>query len=171
MFKYNYKQTTYETCLAVNLMLIAALKPNRSKELKIWQAGWDFNFLTGQANYVAKNFDKKFQIYIENSFYFSTLFNKVYTDIKLECLKIEEKLINELIKSQPLILYIDNYIIQQIVHAPHFIILIKMEGNKVFEIFDPWDGEIKLISKEVILKAIRSLRTHLRYSPVLIHTL
>jgi hypothetical protein len=69
----SYKQTTYETCLAVSLMLLVGIKPSKRKEISIWKAGWEFNFLIGQINYFCQKYNKGISVYVENTFYYNDL--------------------------------------------------------------------------------------------------
>jgi hypothetical protein len=81
--------------------------------------------------------------------------------------KIDTKLLIKLLEKGKVIVYIDCYYLQKILHAPHFIVA--LNHNKDFiEIADPFDGKIKRISIRVIERATSSLRNHLKYSPVLI---
>ena len=161
------KQTTYETCLASVLLMLISESWSRNKEIEIWKHGWEFNYLIGQLNYVAKKYKKNFVVYIENRYYFKKLQKEKSGEIKLVNSKIDIRLIEKLFKSGSVIVYLDNYYLRKIVHAPHFVLAEKCKDDTI-EIADPYDGKRKKISGKIINKAIISLRNHLKYSPVLI---
>lgn len=161
------KQTTYETCLASVLLMLIGESWNKSKEIEIWKHGWEFNYLIGQLNYTAKKHKKSFVVYIENRYYFEKLRKEKSREIKLVNAKIDIRLIKKLLKSAPVIVYLDNYYLQKIVHAPHFVLAKKFRDDTI-EIADPYDGKKKRIPGKILNKAIISLRNHLKYSPVLI---
>ena len=161
------KQTTYESCLASALLMLIGESWSKKKEIEIWKHGWEFNYLVGQLNYVAKKLRKGFKVYIENRNHFERLRKENGREVELVNVKIDTQLIKKLLKSGSVIVYLDNYYLQKIVHAPHFVLAERYKDD-IIEIADPYDGKRKKISSEIIKKAIISLRNHLKYSPVLI---
>lgn len=159
------KQSTYETCLASCLLMIA--DGPRKDEIEIWKHGWKFNYLIGQLNYIAGKYGKKIEAYVENKYYFSQLQKEKNRRIHLVNKKIDALLINKLLKKGKVIVYFDIYYLQHILHAPHFILAIEQNGDFI-KIADPSDGKVKKISMGTIEKGIAGLRNHLKYSPVLI---
>jgi len=139
----------------------------RKDEIEIWKHGWKFNYLIGQLNYVASKYDEKFEVYVENKYYFSRLQKQKGDGIKVLNKKIDTELLIKLLKKGEAIIYIDCYYLQKVLHAPHFVIAVRQVKNGI-EIADPFDGKIKRISIRVVDRAISSLRNHLKYSPVLI---
>jgi uncharacterized protein YvpB len=164
---YCYKQTTYETCLAVALLLLLKIKPTKSREIAVWKAGWAFNFLTGQINYIYKKHHHKLDVYIENKKYLKDIKPHFLPGISVTNAKIDIHSIDAELSKGPVIIYIDNFFIQKIVHAPHFILLEKL-SDKYYKFSDPWDGKVKTISKVSLQKAIAGLRKHLKFSPIMI---
>ncbi len=162
------KQSTYETCLSCCLLMMSG-RDNKD-EVEIWKRGWKFNYLIGQLNYVASKYDRQIKAYIENKYYFNQLQKQKSSGIKLLNKKIDTKLLSKLLEKDKVILYLDNYYLQGILHAPHFVVAIKQMDNRL-EVADPYDGKIKMIPIKVISKAIVSLRNHLKYSLVLIQFL
>jgi hypothetical protein len=159
------KQSTYETCLA-SCLLMATGGP-RKDEIEIWKHGWEFNYLIGQLNYVASKYGKKIEAYVENKYYFNQLQKKKDAGVQLINKKIDIKLIGELLKNGGVIVYLDIYYLQKILHAPHFVLA--LEKDKDFmKIADPSSGRIKKISIKTFQEGISGLRNHLKYSPVLI---
>jgi hypothetical protein len=167
MKKKCYQQTTYETCLAVCLMWLTDITPTGRKEITIWKSGWHFNFLIGQINYLVENYNKLIDVCVENKTYCKELINKAHNNIQIRQRKINIKLIDKYLAGGPVIAYLDNYFLQNIVHAPHFIIILSSKADK-YVVADPWDGEIKVLAKCKIEIAINSLRLHLKFSPILI---
>lgn len=159
------KQSTYETCLPCCLLMMSG--NNKKDEIEIWKHGWRFNYLIGQLNYVSNKYNKNIKSYIENKYYFNQLQKQKNNKIELINKKIDLKLINDLLKKSKVIVYVDCYYLYKILHAPHFVIVLKMDKNFI-EIADPSDGKRKKIPVEILKKSIVSLRNHLKYSPVLI---
>lgn len=159
------KQSTYETCLPCCLLMMAG--KTRKDEIEIWKHGWKFNYLIGQLNYVANKYKKEIIAYIENKYYFSQLQKKKGSNVKLVNKKIDAKLLGEFLKDGKVIIYLDCYYFQKILHAPHFVVALSQDKDFI-EIADPADGKLKRIPKDIIKKGIDSLRNHLKYSPVLI---
>jgi hypothetical protein len=159
------KQSTYETCLACCLLM--AVDGPQKDEIEVWKHGWKFNYLIGQLNYVAEKYGKKFEVYVENKYYFNQLLQQKNKNIILLNKKIEGRLLNKFLEEGDAIVYIDNYYLQKILHTPHFVIAKKRVGGAI-EIVDPFDGRKKRIPVAVVNKAITSLRNHLKYSPILI---
>ncbi len=162
------RQSTYETCLACCLLMI--IERAKKNEVGIWKHGWRFNYLIGQLNYVASKYGKKFEVYIENKYYFNQLQNQKGRGIKLINKKIDAKLLSKLLENGKVIVYLDNYYLQKILHAPHFVMALGQKKDLI-EVADPFDGKLKKISVSTIKKGINSLRNHLKYSPVLITSL
>ena len=159
------KQSTYETCLPCCLLMVTG--KTREDEVEIWKHGWKFNYLVGQLNYVAKKYKKEIKAYIENKYYFGQLQKQKDVGVHLSNQKIDIDLLSKLLKNGKVIVYLDFYYLQKILHAPHFVVAIREDGDFI-EIADSSDGKIKKIKKEVIEKGIGSLRNHLKYSPVFV---
>lgn len=162
------KQSTYETCLPCCLLMV--VEKNKKDEIEIWKQGWKFNYLIGQLNYVANKYGQKFEVYVENKYYFNRLEKQKGKGIKLVNKKIDVRLLSKLLKNSKIVVYLDNYYIQKIIHAPHFLVALRRIKDRL-EIADPFDGKLKKVSMNIISKGIISLRNHLRYSPVLISIL
>lgn len=172
-----YRQTTYETCLACCLLMLIRENYSRAKEISIWENGWGvldfgrrFNFMIAQVSYVAKNYRKGFKIYIEEKNYYRELVKKKPYRIEIFNVKIDINLISKLIKENILIVYVDNFYLRKRNHSPHFILVIK-QNKKSFLIGDPLRGRKIYVSKKVLIRAIRSLKNHLAFSPLVITNL
>ena len=159
------KQSTYETCLACCLLMVAG--KTRKDEIEIWKHGWKFNYLIGQLNYAADKYKKRIVAYVENQYYFNQLQKQKGDGVKLVNEKIDARLLSTLLEDNKVIIYLDCYCLQKILHTPHFVIALKQEKDYL-KIADPIDGKSKNISKDMIEKGISSLRNHLKYSPVLV---
>ena len=165
-----YKQTTCETCLSSSLLLLINEKPNQNKEMEILINGLKFNrldFTIGQINFVANKYRKNIAVYVQDK-KLSNLFKRLPINkrVKITQTDVNLKLIRSLIKS-PLILYLDDYLFRKEVHFPHAIVVWKLYKNK-FVIIDPWDGKIKKLSSESLVKGIRSMRDVIKFSPTVI---
>ncbi len=144
---------------------------NKKDEIEIWKHGWKFNYLIGQLNYVSKKYDKNFEAYIENKYYFEQLLKQKSDNVDLKNKKIDVNLIKEVIRNNKVIVYLDGYYPYEPgnVHAPHFWVVLRVD-NKFVEVADPWFGKEIKIPIDIFKKAINSLRNHLKYSPVIVTT-
>ena len=163
------KQSTYESCLACCLLMLAG--KGKKDEIEIWKHGWKFNYLIGQLNFVSSKYNRKVTAYIEIKDYFNWLQLRNGRGVKLVNSRIDWKLIAKILKKQPVIIYFDGYYpyIANLgyVHAPHFVVALKVVGEFI-EVVDTYDGKIKKWKINDLKKGIISLRNHLKYSPVLI---
>lgn len=160
------KQSAYETCLPCSLMMMVG-KRGRQDEIEIWKHGWKFNYLIGQLNFVSEKYKIKIRAYIENKYYFSQLQKQKGRSVELENKKIDLRLIKNLLNGGKVIVYLDIFVLFGVLHAPHFVVATKIEKDKI-EIADPADGKLKQVSFKMLSKGIKSLRKHLKYSPVLV---
>lgn len=165
-----YKQTTSETCLASSLLLLANIKPNQKKEMEILTYGLKFtkwNFPIGQLDFIARKYRKNIVIYIENKRVFNFLRRlQISRRIKVVKADINLTLIKKLVKN-PLIVYLDDYLLRRELHYPHFVVIWKLDKNK-FVITDPWDGKIKRLAPPMLNKGVNLLRNTLKFSPEII---
>lgn len=168
----NYAQTTFETCLAVDLLQLTEKKISKDAELRIINYAMNFskdNFTIGHLDFVAKNYSLEFDFYVDNNWFLNFIKKfKFSNKINIFHKKIDLNLINNLIKISPVIVYVDSFALWKITHAPHFIIVIQ-QTKEGYKIYDPWDGKIRAISSDVLLKGIIDLRNLLKYCPQLIH--
>ncbi len=166
-----YEQTTFETCLAVNLLNLIGVKISKKLERKVIDYALDFskeNFTIGHLDFIAKEFNVGLDFYVDNKTFFNFMRELKFSNkINLIQKKIDLKLINKLIKISPVIVYVDSYYLWKVSHYPHFIIVIEKSKNG-YNIFDPWDGKIKRIGSNVLSKAISGLRNILKICPQLI---
>lgn len=166
-----YAQSTFESCLAVDLLNLIKTKISPKKEREVLDYALDYSkdhFTLGHLDFVATKLGIGLDYYIDDNLFFN--FTKKFQfsgKINLLQEKIDLKLIDKLIRLSPVIVYLDAFIIWKITHAPHFIIVIE-NSRKGYKIYDPWDGKIKLINPTVLSKAIISLRNLLKYCPQLI---
>jgi len=114
-----------------------------------------------------KKYNKEIEAYIENKYYYNQLKKQKGAGVKLINKKIDLKLLSKLLEQGEIIVYLDCYYLYKILHAPHFVVALK-QGRDIMEIADPGDGKIKKISLTTIKKGIYSLRSHLKYSHVLV---
>lgn len=163
-----YKQSFYETCMTVCLMLLCGIKPSKRLEFLIWKNGWKQNvYLSGQINFIAGRFQKYFTLTVESKSYLREVNKKISRRIKLESRKIDIRLIKKKLNSGPVIIYLDDFYIYRYVHYPHSLLALGFQSGKL-RCADPWDGKIKWLKIGAIKNGIRSLRNHLKYSPILI---
>jgi len=167
----NYAQTTFETCLAVDLLQLTEKKISKDAELKTINYAMNFskdNFTIGHLDFIAKNYNLGLDFYVDNNWFLNFINKFKFSDkIKVFHKKIDLNLINSQIKISPVIVYVDSFALWKITHAPHFIIVIQ-QTKEGYKIYDPWDGKIRNISSETLSKGIINLRNLLKYCPQLI---
>jgi uncharacterized protein YvpB len=167
----NYSQTTFETCLAVNLLQLTGKDISKDAELRTIYHAMNFskdNFTIGHLDFIAENYNLELNFYVDNAWFLNFISTFTFSDkIKVFHKKIDLNFINRQIKISPVIVYIDSFALWKITHAPHFIIVIEQSEAR-YTIYDPWDGGIRNISSETLSKGIASLRNLLKYCPQLI---
>ncbi len=174
-----FEQRTCESCLAVCMMsLLKSQKEinlSKKEEYNILFEGLKFtklDFSTGHLAYLAKKIpDVIFEQHIDFPVFYDVLKKlKLPENLKLHSTRINLKLLKELIKINPVIIYIDQYTLDGIYHYSHFVIL-SCINNDVALIHDPWTGEeIKLKTKN-LMRSISYVRNRLKISPKLIRIL
>ena len=63
--------------------------------------------------------------------------------------KINLNLLDKTLLNNKVIIYIDNYFLQKLVHAPHFVIVDSLT-DEGYLLLDPWDGKEKIVSRDFI---------------------
>lgn len=166
-----YRQTTYETCLAVCLFQavdrINPIKINQILELQCINYSMKFSkydFVIGHLNYIVKRFNVDVVRIVDNQCFYVNIRNKALKNIKTIARKIDLDLINEFLKNTFPIVYIDAYYLFKYNHYPHFITIIEKINNS-YKIFDPWDGKEKVIDSDMLDNSIISLREYLKFYP------
>lgn len=167
-----YKQTTSQGCLPVCLLILSNNKITENIEMNLVIEGLkrkepkEIPYAIKICEQFSLQYRRNLTIYIDNKFYLKYL-NEIN---KLDSIKLMHKYINKDTiddTSTPFILYIDNNILGNYTHDPHFIIIEK-SNNTSFTIIDPWVGKRLEISKKVILPGVKLLKKQFRYSPLII---
>ena len=166
-----YEQSTFETCLAVDLLNLVGTEISKKIEREVIDYALDFskdNFTIGHLDFVAQKFNVDLDFYVDNKPFFNFIKKFKFSNrVNLLKEKIDLKLIDRLIKISPVIVYLDSYYLWKVSHYPHFVIVIEKSKNG-YKIFDPWDGKIKQINGTILSKAIINLRNLLKFCPQLI---
>lgn len=160
-----YKQSTYETCLSVCLLLLVGNRPTQSSELQLWRAGWRFNYLAGQLAKASRQSRCCLVAVVELRRYAASVRRTVGPKVRVTSSRITAGVIER--TPLPAIIYLDNYYLEGRVHAPHFVLMLR-RTRRHFVIADPWDGRVKRISGRTLSRSVCSLRRRLGFSPVLI---
>lgn len=167
----NYTQTTFETCLSVDLLQFTEEKISKEVELKTVNYAMNFsknNFTIGHLDFIAKNFSLGLDFYVDNNWFLNFINKFKFSDrIKVFHKKIDLNFINSQVNISPIIVYVDSFALWKITHAPHFIIVIE-QTREGYKIYDPWDGNIREISSKTLSKGIINLRNLLKYCPQII---
>lgn len=166
-----YKQKTYEGCFPSSLLILGQNPTTFENELDIINK----SLTKRRDNYYACNilsaYTEKFKVranlFVEDKAYSKYL--NYYKDsdfISIETRKINLQFL--LKQSSPFILQIDDFILGDIVHALHFIV-VESVNKKIAVINDPWHGKRSKIKTEILLNAVESLKKTFLYSPLLIN--
>jgi hypothetical protein len=151
-------------------MYLFGITPNRQLEEKVLSEGlfrFRENYTLGCLMAFLDNFpDKSAKIYFDNNYYLNQL-NKVINHPRINMVlgRNDQKLLGTL--DAPYIVYIDTNITDGFTHLPHFI-LVTGTTEKMYDVFDPWDGKISKFSKTKIQKGIDLLRDHIKICPFVI---
>ncbi len=171
-----YKQTTCESCLpACLLMWLSYIKGTSFKledEQELLFKGILFAreiYHIGILNEFSTKFNLPLKVWVGNKYFTKVLKNlPVNRKLEIEFQRINIPFIQKIIHKQKLfILHLDIYYLRHSVHAPHFVLVEKMIGDKIV-IIDPWKGKRFYFTIERITKAIDSLRTYLVFCPILV---
>ena len=167
----DYKQSTIETCLAVDLLQFVGKKISQKEELNVLINALKFdreNFTLGHLNYITKKYGLYFDLIIDNKKFsnFVSSCNKS-RNINISQHKIDLKFLDKRLEVAPLITYIDTYPFWKINHSAHFIIIINKVKNG-YKMYDPWDGIVKNVDSKILAKGIINLRNLIKNSPVII---
>jgi hypothetical protein len=170
-----YAQHTCESCLAVCLLLLvqkikARALINSDLELETLISALKLsklNFVIGHLHFITKRFHVKAELYVNDDHYYRFVKKlSKSSSISLKVEKISLKFLDKILSHHPII-YIDDYILRNVVHYPHFVIVFS-KNNSEYMIFDPWDGKEKLVKRTVLAKGIRYLKKYLNFTPQVI---
>lgn len=149
-------------------LILIKKKISLKAELKLLIGGFKRNRDTYSAGIIKEfvsKYNKKVKVYIHSKYFFKKLKWLVGSNIQLEHNKISLELIDKL--EFPFILYIDDRILRRSAHWPHFVVVERKHKNR-FVLIDPWDGKRKWLTEKKLMKAILSLKNHLKFCPLLI---
>ena len=164
-----YKQTTCESCLSCCLLMLSGNLINRKNEIDLFIEGikrYPFSYSLGICEEFSIKYNKNIIIYVDNKYYSKYLNNLKITDgINIVHQYIDIRFINK--KFVPFIIYIDNNVLGEYTHSPHFVIVETINKNNC-TIIDPWKGKRLNINKKIIFDGVLLLKRHLKYSPLII---
>lgn len=164
----SYIQQTSQGCLPVCLIKIVRDELTLEKEVELLISGLKFkqSYAYGVVSAFCNKYQVNVEFFIHNQYYWEYLrsVNRNH-NITLTHKKVDLNLISNLDK--PLVVYVDNKVLGDYIHTPHFI-LIENEANKFYSIFDPWDGKIVKIKRLKLIEGVSQLKLVLKYSPILI---
>jgi hypothetical protein len=166
----DYKQQSNQGCLVVDLMYLFQIEPTREKEQAILSDGLfrlRENYTLGcLLAFLERYQDIAITLYVDNNYYLTTL--KKFVDhprISMTYQRNDEKFLSSL--DAPFIVYVDNNITDGWTHLPHFM-MVTGATEEFYDVFDPWDGNVRKISKNKLLKGIELLRSHIQICPFVI---
>ncbi len=168
-----YRQNTIQSCLSTCLRYVSKIKKKEEDNILINGLKVTRNdFALGHLDYLSRKFGKKINYFVESK-PFSKFLKRINRNkkIKITSKRIDLKFILKSLRKGLIIVYLDSYYLKNSrlskVHTPHFVVVIKKQGDKL-KILDPWDGKEKLVNEEVFMIAVRSLWDYLWYSTALI---
>ncbi|MBI2575494.1 hypothetical protein HYV82_06440 [Candidatus Woesearchaeota archaeon] len=166
-----YRQTTYETCLAVSLLqAVGRVKPvkiTRKLELACILHSMMFSradFAAGHLDFVARRFGVRVLRIVDRGKGADYVKGIKVPNSRTEVKRITLGLVDRLIKESPIILYMDSYALFGYVHLPHFVTVVGKKSGK-YRVFDPWSGRYMLLDRETLSRAVSLLRSRIRLVP------
>jgi hypothetical protein len=173
-----YKQTICNGCLVASLLMVIKDKYNVSYSKKdeglILIKGGDRSkyqfYVSGIPIEFYKKFKKKINLVVDNKYFTNVLLKEFNNKSKFNVYqsKITLELIKSLVEKGPIVCHIDDNLLGDYSHASHFIVIEKVEGNRV-QIVDPWYGKRRVISLKKLEEAIKSLKTHIKMCPLIFY--
>lgn len=165
-----YKQKTYEGCLPSCLLILEDKEINKEIELEIIYKSLEKNrdnfYAYNNLSAFSEKFARNLTLFVDIREYANYLNkNKDNALIKIIYRNIDLAFLLKI--KTPYIVQIDDFVFGDYVHATHYII-VESINEKVTTIIDPWYGSRKKLKTELILNAIKSLKNHLLFSPLLI---
>lgn len=169
-----YRQTTYETCLAVSLLqAVGIVKPvriTRKLELECILHSMKFSrldFAAGHIDFVSRRFGVRVLRIVDREKGADYLKGLKVPNARTEVKRITLGLVDRLVKKSPAILYTDSYALFGHVHLPHFVTVVGKKNGK-YRVFDPWFGRYMLLDGKTLSRAVSLLRSHIRLVPQII---
>jgi hypothetical protein len=147
------------------------VKVSEQLELACLSHSLKFNkedFVEGHLDFIIRTFDVSVKRIIDNVYYFRQIKERIsHSRIELQHRKVNLRTLKCLIQQgNRIIVNIDLYHLFRIYHYPHWIYILNWRNADVFEAYDPWDGQRKVIPH--LPAAINQLRSRLKLSPQII---
>lgn len=166
----NYKQQSNQGCLIVSLLYLFAIEPTREQEQQVLSEGLfrvRENYTIGCTLAFLDHYkDTSVTIYVDNKYYCDELATFVnHPRLDMVHKKIDQNLLESL--SAPFVVYVDNNITNGWMHLPHFVLVTKAT-DKFYEVFDPWEGKRRNMSKAKLMSGVSQLRDHVKICPFVI---
>jgi hypothetical protein len=166
----DYKQQSNQGCLVVDLLYLYGIEPTKELEEKLLSEGlfkFRDNYTLGCLMAFLDNYPtKRATIYFDNNYYLEILKKKInHPRLTMLLGKNDQKLLDSL--DAPYIVYTDTHITDGYTHLPHFLMVTKAT-EKMYDIFDPWNGATTKMSKQKVQKGIDLLRSHIKICPFVI---
>jgi dimeric dUTPase (all-alpha-NTP-PPase superfamily) len=164
-----YKQTTCESCLSCCLLMLLNNPISQNDEINLFIEGikrYPFSYSLGICEEFADKYDKDIIIYVHNKYYskyLNTLKNE--NNVHIVQMYINKSFINK--QEYPFVIYLDNNILEEYIHSPHFVIVESFDKTD-YIIIDPWKGMRIKINKETLYKGVLLLKEHLKFCPLII---
>jgi len=166
------RQTTSISCLAACLITVLqrrGYEANPLEEMAFLTAGTTFtrdDYTTGHAVHACKKHRAIIDQYVEYPAFYRLLATLPLPDnLRLQQQKITKRFLKD--ATHPIIIYIDSFYVNSTFHAPHYVVLERINEETV-TLCDPWDGKRKTVPTQRLLRSVQSLRNNLKVSPVAI---
>lgn len=165
-----YKQQSNQGCLVVDLLYLFGETPTRQKEEELLTKGlfaFRENYTLGCLMAFLDMYPgKKAKLYFDNNYYLNIIQEKItHPRLEMTAMRNDMRFIDNL--ELPCIVYVDAVITDGYTHLPHFMMITK-KTEKMFEVFDPWEGKVSRVSKQKIVSGIDQLRGHIKMCPFII---
>lgn len=170
-----YVQQTCEGCLAVDLLRMANLPSTLDEEIQILSTGFAL-FKSSYAVAICLGFALRHKKHIVVTVESPQFAKQLQKDIKgvrgSDLVKIKQGTVNTTVLQGtplPYILYVDSHAFSGTYeHSPHFICVEDRPDKDAAVVLDPMTGKVKEHTIRSLMAAARSLRSVVRFSPLII---
>lgn len=166
-----YQQSLSNSCLAASLLMVSGKKVTPKLEESVCIRGskrrYDL-YVVGVPFEFCLQTRQKLSVYVDNRF-FANLLAKQFAQNRLVSVthrKVDLKLLRELSAERPIVCHIDDHFLGDYSHCSHFVVVEKI-SKSMATLIDPYYGKRSRISCKTLVRAIASLKQHIRMCPLI----
>lgn len=166
-----YKQTFSHSCLAAALLMLTGKKHRSKLEREFFIKGTSGvypYYVVGVPFELSKALALNLTVYVDNKFFTGVLKTAFKKSKRISVIhqKIEADLIEHLVSESPIVCHIDDHYLGDYSHASHFVVIEKVNKNRI-TIIDPFYGKRRIVNEKTLIESIKSLKTHIKMCPLI----